>query len=148
MTPEQRLREGADILAPLLAPAGFQFHVEEVGQGSGGPFARGAFVRDNRRLELHYRWSLGLVSYTVDATRVIHEDLARAQRAVVGPSQWPGFFDRPLDDFRALLADLRSVAAPFVLGSDDDFRAIAAWVESHPRRDGLARLEEARRPTE
>src|ERR1700733_2642043 len=42
---------------------GFVFGPTTAGDGSGGSFARGEFRGGNRRLELHYRYSLGLVTY-------------------------------------------------------------------------------------
>jgi hypothetical protein len=60
-TAAEILREGAAILAPVLEPHGFRFVLETEGRGSGGHFAAGAFVRGDRRLELHYRHALGLV---------------------------------------------------------------------------------------
>ena len=144
MTPETQLEAGAAILAKFLAGYGFQFRVEETDRGSGGPFARGAFLKGDRRLELHYRWSLGLVSYTVGNTRVAHEDFARA-RASDGRGVYSGFFSEPLDDFRALLADLEAFGSPFLSGSVEDFLAVAEWVQSHPRPLGLAALDDAAR---
>lgn len=63
MTPREVLERGVAILDSVLAPAGFRFVLREEGRGSGGDFAWGEYVRGERRLELHYRYSLGNVVY-------------------------------------------------------------------------------------
>jgi hypothetical protein len=61
MTPREILLRGKEELDPLLTPQGFYFEFRSEGPSSGGPFAWGEFVRGDRRLELHFRDSLGLV---------------------------------------------------------------------------------------
>ena len=63
--PIARLREGTTILDPLLNEHGFNFVMTSAGKGSGGHFAVGEYRRGERRLELHYRWGLGIVCYRV-----------------------------------------------------------------------------------
>ena len=65
--PRHILRDGCAILDPLLREHGFSFVEGDVGVGSGGDFARGAYVRGDRRLDLSVRQTLGLVAYS--ATR-------------------------------------------------------------------------------
>jgi hypothetical protein len=52
-------------LAEVLGPAGFEFIQMDEGVGIGGPFASGAFLKGDRRLEIHVRSSLSLVRYHV-----------------------------------------------------------------------------------
>src|SRR5258705_2299753 len=108
------LLEGAEIVSHSLP--GFRFEVREEGVGSGGHFAWGEFVRDDRRLELHFRWSLGLVTYHVGIHALSHEAYLRALGVPLGKNQYPGFSDNPLDGFRHLTHDLRTFVPEFVLG--------------------------------
>lgn len=57
--PVEMLHRGVELLAPVLAPHGFAFEAGEAGKGSGGHFARGAFFRGYRRLELSTRCAGG-----------------------------------------------------------------------------------------
>jgi hypothetical protein len=50
--PHMMLERGIRVLDPILDPHGFHFNFQSVGQGSGGPYARGEFVREERCLEL------------------------------------------------------------------------------------------------
>jgi hypothetical protein len=54
------LKAGAAILTPVLAPAGFTFHLTSHGHSSGGDFATGRFTKGTQYLELHVRHSLGM----------------------------------------------------------------------------------------
>ena len=65
------------ILEPVLSPHGFRFEFRDAGKGAGGFFAWGEFVRRDRRLELHYRLSLGLVMYHALGKKVSHEAYMR-----------------------------------------------------------------------
>ena len=86
---------------------GFVFVALASGKSSGGWSASGEFRRERdgelRRLELHFRHSLGLVSDHVDGTSLSHNDYMRALKA---KNQDPGFSHDPLDGFRHLLHDL------------------------------------------
>ena len=103
MSPRDALTKGALQLEPTLKPHRFAFMFREEGQGSGGHFAVGDFIRGDRRLELHFRQSLGLVTYHVGGARVSHsrymEELGVRERAA-----YPGFSEEPLDGFRDLAA--------------------------------------------
>ena len=61
--PSQQLKAGADILLKFLGPIGFAFVFRDAAVGSGGAFAWGEFIRKDRRLEVHFRHSLGEVQY-------------------------------------------------------------------------------------
>ena len=133
------LERGAGELAEVLP--GFDFTVTGSGPSSGGPFASGEYRREDRRLKLHVRDSLGLVAYHVGEQSLAHEDLVRAVRAVrgvAGEPEYPGFSQNVLEAFRHLRADLERFGSVFVSGSIDDFRALKRWAEDHPKAKGFA----------
>src|SRR5688572_17765486 len=105
MKPEQLLLTGCEVLNPVLVPHGFQFRLDEVGIGSGGHFAMGEYSRAQRALELHFRHSLGLVTYKLGSVNASHELMMRALH-VQGQNEYPGFSEDPLDGFRHLARDL------------------------------------------
>jgi hypothetical protein len=115
VNPKRSLTAGATILAPLLGSHGFTFEFRDEGRGSGGFFAWGEFVREERRLELHFRHSLGLVTYHVGPLHARHETYMK-ELGVLGRNQYPGFSDDPLDGFRHLANDL-GFAADFLSGN-------------------------------
>jgi hypothetical protein len=57
----------------VLLQYGSVFEFREEGEGAMGPFAWGEFVHGDRRLELHYRRGLGLVTYHALAKKATHE---------------------------------------------------------------------------
>ncbi len=85
MSPQEALRLGREILDPLLAARGFHFVPGGTGASSGGEFASVEYVRGDRRLELHFRHSLGLVRYHVGSVSLAHDEymLALGQSGVV-----------------------------------------------------------------
>ena len=143
MNPVETLRSGAAVLSEVLAPHGFRFVETLSGRGSGGDFATGEFRRGNRRLELHFRWSLGLVAYHVGADQLAHSDYVRAVRESEGlqeSAEYPGFSDDPLEGFRHLCADLVKFGDAFT-GDSEKFAELAAWARHHPTPKGLASLK-------
>jgi hypothetical protein len=96
-------------------------------------------VRGERKLELHFRHSLGLVTYHLGAVSVPYEEYMRAARAE-GDRRYPGFSDDPLQAFRDLAHDLDRHGQVFLSGSDAEFREVLDWVAAHPRPQGLGRL--------
>jgi hypothetical protein len=70
--PVRALKAGAAILTPVLAPAGFTFHLTSHGHSSGGDFATGRFTKGTQYLELHFRHSLRMVTYGWDDTLLSH----------------------------------------------------------------------------
>lgn len=115
-SPRQVLENGANILQPFLAQNGFTFRFVHQGMGSGGAYAIGEFRQGNRRLELHFRYSLGLVRYRIGSVNASHEFYV-ATLGVKEQCHYPGFSDDPLDGFRYLLRDLESFADDFIAGS-------------------------------
>src|SRR5262249_8274834 len=91
-----------------------RFVFRESGSGSGGPFAYGEFVRGDRRLELHVRESLGLVSYHLGLHSVSHEYYMK-ELGVWQQCQYPGFPSDPADPFERLAHDL-NFAGEFMSG--------------------------------
>ena len=147
MTPKEVLERGVAELTKVLEPAGFVFIYSGEDSDGAGPFARGDFLRGDRRLELQVRSSLGLVRYHFGDHTLSHEDLVRGVRGterIAGPSQYPGFSDDPLAAFRHLRADLERFGAVFLTGGAKAFRALKKWVDKNPRKSGLAGLEQDR----
>ncbi len=65
--PVSVMAEGAAIFARELSPARFTFQLIGCGSSSGGKFAAGRFTRGDHYLEIHFRYSLGLVTYGCSA---------------------------------------------------------------------------------
>jgi hypothetical protein len=113
------LESGAELLASLLIPNGFTFEVLGSGKGSGGTFAFGQFQRGKRRLEFHFRYTLGMVSYHLGSHSMSHEDYMHAVLGKRHASKYPGFSNQPMDAFRDLLSDLKEHGSDFLDGTDD-----------------------------
>ena len=132
------LQRGADILAPVLVPHGFQFGIVSSGSSSGGAFAHGEFVRGDRQLELHFRFSLGLVTYHIGSLSLAHADYMRALLGRSSGSHYPGFSDEPLVQFEALRQDLVEHCSDFLAGTGEQFRQC---VERHRHYESLSPLQ-------
>ncbi|MCZ8064038.1 hypothetical protein [Silanimonas sp.] len=128
----QILRAGRELIDPILLPCGFSWGYGASGASSGGNFASGCYSRDDRALELHYRFSLGLVSYRMGELCIDHAEYMSvvAQR---GQSQYPGFSDDPLDGFRHLAHDLVAYCAAFLRGPDAEFARVVELVAAKPQ---------------
>jgi hypothetical protein len=135
------LARGRAILDPLLLAHGFVFEAGESDVGSGGPFARGAYVRGEHRLAFSVRWHLGEVTYTVGPSRISHEEL---MRVVAGPraAKYPGFSNDPLDGFRDLRDDLQAHGQAFLREMDEEFHAFVARASRSQRATGFKRLSD------
>lgn len=72
-------------------------------------------------MELHYRFSLGLVTYHMGDLVLSHEDFMWSMLGKRWASEYPGFLKEPLEDFRQLRADLEHHCTDFLTGSDSDF---------------------------
>jgi len=137
--PREVMITGAQVLQEVLNPHGFVFALEREGRSSGGHFASGKFTRGNRVLELHFRHSLGLVSYAVGPQRLEHADYVRAMRAtgMTEEQVYPGFSDDPLGGFRHLKRDLVHFGSRFLNGTDAEFQQLVTWVAENPRKTGI-----------
>jgi hypothetical protein len=128
LDPKETLLKGAEILATVLVPAGFVFNFREHGRGSGGQFAWGEFVRDDRRLEFHFRFSLGMVTYHVGSARLGHEEYMK-RLGVYERRHYPDFPEHPLDSFTELSRDLVEFCSDFTLGDASRFLSCASRKE-------------------
>jgi hypothetical protein len=140
MTPRDILMCGKAILDTVLVPAGFHFEFREEDKGSGGAFAWGEFVGNGRRLELHFRHSLGLVAYHAAGERVAHEHLMAAVVGRLHATAYPGFSEEPLSGFENLRADLIAHGRVFLAGTDEEFRNAARVAQTFAARKGFAAL--------
>jgi hypothetical protein len=100
ISPREALLTGAEILGGVLVPNGFEFHLQGEGKGSGGKSAWGESVRNDRRLEFHFRFSLGLVRYHVRRWSASHESYMR-ELGVWPQCRYPGSSENPADAFDA-----------------------------------------------
>ncbi len=118
MTPEQHLLDGVKVLSPYLEPLGFKFQLVETGKGSGGHLAYGHFINSGglfskpKRIELHFRWSLGLVEYFVGDLALSHQDYVD-MLGKHGQNKYPNFSDNPQNAFHCLLWDLENLLNEF-----------------------------------
>ncbi len=140
-SPVEQLNEGANILRPLLEPAGFKFALTNTGKGSGGQFAVGEFTRGDRRLELHYRYGLGIANYHVGGPPLSHNEFMRAQGAEK-TAAFPTVLDKSLRGFHALLADLESHGSAFLDADPAPFLELAKWCAANPRKTGFKALSD------
>jgi hypothetical protein len=122
MNPADTMKSGVEILEPLLTRQhGFSYRPIGQGHSSGGDFVSGEFQRGDRRLELHLRHSLGLVTHYVGSSSLSHEDYIWSVLGQRFASSYPEFSEDPLQAFRDLKSDIDRHVADFLSGSDDDF---------------------------
>lgn len=122
--PKEALIEGAQILQQSLGAHGFQFQFREEGKGPGGAFAWGEFIQGERKIELHFRFTLGMVRYHVDDQSASHESYMR-ELNVWNQCRYPGFSEDAADGFRELMHDL-AYAQDFLRGDAEVLRNAAA----------------------
>jgi hypothetical protein len=115
----EMLQRGSALIAPLLETHGFVFNELGVGNSSGGSYASGKFQKDNRWLELHFRFSLGLISYHLGNCSMSHQDYMHSVIGKPNSGHYPGFSNDPLDGFRHLLVDLQEYGSEFLAESDE-----------------------------
>ena len=132
------LQQGADIIAPALIPHGFCFSLVAAGNSSGGAYAYGEFVRGDRKLELHFRWSLGCVTYHIAGHSLEHSDYLRALLGRSSAGHYPTFSEDPLAGFEALRQDLIEHCSDFISGTGDQFRQC---IEKHRHYESLSPLQ-------
>jgi hypothetical protein len=122
--PEKALASGVQTLNEVLGLYGFEYRSLGTVNGSGGAAAAGEFRKGNRGLELHFRYSLGLVTYHLDSTQqesITHDDYMWSVIGKAFASKYPDFSDDPLEAFRALRSDLEEYGRDFLDGSDSEF---------------------------
>ena len=139
-TPSEILRKGCAVLDPVMKEYGFSFLEERAGRGSGGPFASAAYVRSDWKLEISFRFSLGLVTYQFGETCIDHEAYMRAVLGESRGNRYPGFSDDPLSAFQDLAFDLRNFAKAFLEADSCQFARYAAEAEKWKKIPGIARI--------
>jgi hypothetical protein len=135
----QILKEGRRFIDPIMETNGFQWQPGLAGKSTGGYSDSGQYVKDNRRLELHFRHSLGLVNYHIAEISLSHEDY---MLHVAGKEkyEYPGFSSDPLDGFRHLARDLENYASDFLSGPGEDFRKAKQRAEERSKLSGFKRI--------
>jgi hypothetical protein len=118
--PNEILLKGQGIISPYLNQHGFSFSLSSTGTGSGGEFAAGSFSKQNRIINLHYRYGLGLVSYQIHDHQLSHEDYLRLV-GCFGKNHYPGFSTDKLKAFEDLLFDIKHFLNDFMVGSEESF---------------------------
>jgi len=138
---EKILEQGAEILAQVLVPNGFKFHLITSGTSSGGAFAEGEFVKGDRKLELHVRYSLGLVTYHIGNQSLGHVDYMQALLGKFGA--YPTFSEDPLAGFEALHRDLVDHCSDFLSGNGEQFCQCIAKHKVYESLTGFQKMESA-----
>jgi len=142
MTPRESLDAGRQILDPILNPRGFLFRETGTGKGSGGDFASGQYEKGNRFIELHFRYSLGLVKYHIGALAIRHEDYMRSLLGTSGGNKYPGFSNDPIDEFRNLSFDLETFSIDFLAGAGEEFLRCVKISEAREKQTGVSKVSE------
>ena len=130
-SPKRNLLAGVKELDRVLAPHGFVFSLEASGKGSGGWFVSGCYRKGERRLELHFRYSLGLVTYHIGEDFLDHEAYMRFA-GVYGQNQYPDFPKEPLDSFVHLAQDISRYCSEFLSGDGSQFHSWARQLTQNP----------------
>ena len=136
------LREGLKIIDPIMKANGFCWQAGPCGKASGGFFDSGQYVRGDRRLELHFRHSLGLVTYRMGALAISHADYMQVA-APKGHARYPGFSSDPIDAFRDLAFDLEQFGTDFLSGPGAVFQEAVDRSKETENLSGFKRLSKA-----
>jgi len=135
------LRKGRQLLDPIMEKHGFHWEPGKAVKGSGGYADSGQYVKGNRRLELHFRYSLGLVSYHIGNNSLSHESYMQYSVGK-GKAQYPGFSSDPLDSFRHLAHDLQKYGDDFLSGSGQKFDQAVAIARDKEKSPGFTKLSD------
>jgi hypothetical protein len=133
------MNAGRQILGAVLEPHGFEYRQGGRGQGSGGNFESAEFVRGDRKVELHFRYSLGQVRYHLGDVSISHEEYMR-HTGHRSDAKYPGFSSDPLDGFRHLAADLHAFCGDFISGGGATLREAKKASDASANLCGIARL--------
>lgn len=136
----EMLRLGRNHIDPIMSAHGFTWEPMWAGNSSGDLSDSGRYVRGERSLELHFRHSLGLVTYRIGNLSLMHEEYMRLC-APRGAAQYPGFSEDPLDAFKHLAHDLSTYAADFLSGSGDQLRLAGATADKREELSGFQKLD-------
>ena len=134
------LDAGARVIAEVVTPYGFVWVPGPTHRGHPGDSASGSFERGDRRLELHYRWSLSIVSYHFGDSVLSHVSYMR-HSGHKADARYPGFSSDPLDAFRDVAYDLAHFCEDFLGGSGDSFRAAWTAATESPQAAGFKGLD-------
>jgi len=129
----KRFAEGRRLIDPIMNANGFHWETGHSGKASGGLFASGQYVKDDRRLELHFRRSLGLVTYHIGRVSLSHDAYMR-HVARYARARYPGFSSDPLDGFIHLAHDLRNFGADFLSGSGQALQEAKQKADTRSKR--------------
>jgi hypothetical protein len=142
MTPREFIENGRVILDSVLLPHGFAFKEIESGKSSGGEYASGRYEKADRNLEIHFRHTLGLVTYHIGALAISHEAYMRSLLGTKAGNKYPGFSNDPLEAFSNLAFDLNSFCLDFLMGSGKEFARCVAIAQEYEKRSGFLRMAE------
>lgn len=138
--PHKALVDGLAELDPLMREHGFEFVAGDGGVGSGGRFARGAYVAPRRRITLSYRYGLGDIQMRVEAVSIAFEDYLRAL-GNYSEARYPSSVPGAPTQFADLAHDLRTYCQSFLDGDFASFgRACSEWESNRERRSGFRGL--------
>jgi hypothetical protein len=141
-SPLEILRQGIEILNPVMRAHGFTYTACGSGPSSGGDFARGSFKKDNRIIEIHFRHSLGLVTYHIGPDSLRHEVFMRALLGQAGGNRYPGFSSDPISGFHGLRYDLEHFVSDFLNGAGNDFRRCVSEAKDAVNLSAFQRMEQ------
>lgn len=142
MTAIETLRKGTEILGPLLSANRFTYCEGGAGKSSGGDYASGRYVKDDRILEIHFRHSLGLVTYHIGSELIRHEVFMRAMLGQGAGNHYPGFASNPMDGFRDLRYDLENFGADFLKGTGEHFHHCVSEALAARKLSAFQRMEQ------
>jgi len=132
MNPLEAIDAGRKILDPVMTAAGFAYEPASAGNGSGGPFAAAAYVRDDRRMSFSYRWAIGDVQYQIGSDSLEHMAYMRSLGHYFDAHFAAFSREVPMAGFVALAHDLKAFAADFLRGKGVEFRRFATQLAGMP----------------
>ena len=127
---------------PVLSASGFTYCPGPAGRSSGGDYASGKYTKGNRILEIHFRHSLGLVTYHIGSESIRHEVFMRALLGQHGRNHYPSFSSDPIEGFRDLRHDLENFAADFLNGTGGHFRRCFDEAQNARKLSAFQRMEQ------
>ena len=142
MDPREILENGRQVLDTVLVTHNFVYKETEFGKGSGGNYSSGRYEKANRYLEIHFRFSLGLVTYHVGALAISHGWYMCSLVGTQGGNKYPCFSDDPLEAFRGLAYDLKTFCSDFLSGPGEEFARCVRIAQEREKRPGFLRMAE------
>ena len=129
----------ATLDGPLLKQ-GFQRGEILSARSSGGDYASVSYLNGDREIEVHFRHSLGLVTYRLGSLKLGHEAYMRATTGPQGGNRYPGFSGERVEAFHSLAYDIETYAGAFLSGDADEFGKCVEIARKHEAKGGFARL--------